>query len=546
MTDSDKRVTLDLQSPLTTDTENDATEFEVIIPLYRHGSRDYVYASEIEVAVENAGTAYNQYVYSCELYKFEQISGWQNTIEISNGARGEGGEKEILFPRISDATIAGAVAFQYAVPTDDGVTVDEWSTDLFSGLDFLSLISRDIAVGIALPRIRKSGTLNVPASQTALPVVLTDYEEIYTPETLSWNIISNDLDITVISVPDAAITVVSETVMELPAGYSSGGSGNTGGGGGTSDYNSLTNQPMINSVALRGNKTARELGLIGTDMFELDTESVPGKTFIRAKYDGLYSLGSIAAGGPGTSGGGGSTVVWNQIVTTGTKIATITIDGETTDVYAPNGGGASSMADLSDVTLSSPFNYQLLNYENGIWKNKSFDWYVSQWGLLNTYDDARINANWCILGNKALEFYDNGAIQVYGSKNSNLYRLNISASGGLWVNGVQITGGGGSSVSWGTDSDGIVQLTVDGVTKYLVKNTVVDNYLLKSGGTMTGDILPNSTSVNLGSSAKVWGKIYANRWYPNANDTTHYIEYTTNGFVVHGNIAADGQVAAGA
>lgn len=41
------------------------------------------------------------------------------------------------------------------------------------------------------------------------------------------------------------------------------------------------------------------------DMFELDSSSVPGKILIRAKYDGLYSDGSLSAGGVGPSGGGG-------------------------------------------------------------------------------------------------------------------------------------------------------------------------------------------------------------------------------------------------
>lgn len=40
--------------------------------------------------------------------------------------------------------------------------------------------------------------------------------------------------------------------------YSGGGSG---GSGGTSDYNSLFNQPKINGVTLTGNKTAEDLGL---------------------------------------------------------------------------------------------------------------------------------------------------------------------------------------------------------------------------------------------------------------------------------------------
>ena len=36
---------------------------------------------------------------------------------------------------------------------------------------------------------------------------------------------------------------------------------------------------------------------------------------------------------------GGNSVEWAQIITSGTKIAKITIDGTQTDVYAPTGGG---------------------------------------------------------------------------------------------------------------------------------------------------------------------------------------------------------------
>lgn len=40
-----------------------------------------------------------------------------------------------------------------------------------------------------------------------------------------------------------------------------------------------------------------------------------------------------------TGGSSGSTVVWDQLQATGTKIATVSIDGVSTDVYAPEGGG---------------------------------------------------------------------------------------------------------------------------------------------------------------------------------------------------------------
>ena len=63
-------------------------------------------------------------------------------------------------------------------------------------------------------------------------------------------------------------------------------------------------------------------------------------------YTGIWSEGWGAFGGIGSSGGGGgSTVTVTQILTTGTSIATITVDGVATTLYAPaNGGGGSTVA----------------------------------------------------------------------------------------------------------------------------------------------------------------------------------------------------------
>lgn len=43
--------------------------------------------------------------------------------------------------------------------------------------------------------------------------------------------------------------------------------------------------------------------------------------------------------GGGGGGGSGSEVTWTQLQQSGTKIAEITIDGTTQDVYAPSSGG---------------------------------------------------------------------------------------------------------------------------------------------------------------------------------------------------------------
>lgn len=68
----------------------------------------------------------------------------------------------------------------------------------------------------------------------------------------------------------------------------------TGGGGGTSDYEDLDNLPKINGVVLKGNKSTSDLNI--------ET---------------------------------GSTVSVTQVQSTGNKIAEVTVDGNTTELFAP-------------------------------------------------------------------------------------------------------------------------------------------------------------------------------------------------------------------
>lgn len=60
----------------------------------------------------------------------------------------------------------------------------------------------------------------------------------------------------------------------------------------------------------------------------------------------------------------GDTVNVSQIQSTGTKIATVTVNGTGTDIYAPTSGGATSLSGLSDVDLTTPSDGQVLTYDN--------------------------------------------------------------------------------------------------------------------------------------------------------------------------------------
>lgn len=72
-----------------------------------------------------------------------------------------------------------------------------------------------------------------------------------------------------------------------------------------------------------------------------------------------------------SGGGGGSNVSWEQILQTGTKIGTITIDGMSYDVYAPT--PITALNGLSDVVLTNPANGDVLQYNSNTskWENKS-------------------------------------------------------------------------------------------------------------------------------------------------------------------------------
>lgn len=67
--------------------------------------------------------------------------------------------------------------------------------------------------------------------------------------------------------------------------------------------------------------------------------------------DAIREAGEIIAAAI-LQGGGSGSVSWEQIVLTGTKIAEITINGEVTEVYAPNGGGSGSSVSWNEIQLT--------------------------------------------------------------------------------------------------------------------------------------------------------------------------------------------------
>lgn len=94
---------------------------------------------------------------------------------------------------------------------------------------------------VALPRMRYRGKLNVPSlAFPRIPVLLQRDDTYYFLNTYSFDLLNSELEVELISVPNARVEIESETVTELPSsgsgsapssGGSTGGGGTSGGGG---------------------------------------------------------------------------------------------------------------------------------------------------------------------------------------------------------------------------------------------------------------------------------------------------------------------------
>lgn len=196
---------------------------------------------------------------------------------------------------------------------------------------------------------------------------------------------------------------------------------------------------------------------------------------------------------------GATATAFNRVVASGTKLGTLTINGTDYDIYAPN-AGAGSLSALSDVTLSSPSNGQVLEYDGtaGKWKNADAP----------TVPD---------------EITDLNDVSVSSLQNGQILKWNSTSS--KWENTNESGGGGGTTVVANPSGAATEELE-----KLQVGNTI---YSIPEGGgsgsgfrrtnlyTATSDL----TTIPLSDSIANYDLIEVICWYY-TNDTN----YTQNAF----------------
>lgn len=172
----------------------------------------------------------------------------------------------------------------------------------------------------------------------------------------------------------------------------------TGGGGGTGDYNDLTNRPQINSVTLTGNKTASDLGLapagayvkpsggipktdlasaVQTSLGKADTalQSVPSTYRTAAAQDAIDAAQDAAISAKYTrpSGGIPKTDLASAVQTSLGKADSALQSYTETDPTVPSWAKASSKPSYTASEVgaiaapASPTNGDVLTYDGSAW-----------------------------------------------------------------------------------------------------------------------------------------------------------------------------------
>lgn len=233
-------IEIDLPEPSASDTRSDASNIDIVIPLYKYDSRSYAYATAVEVRLFNPAGLYDIGIYECSLMQYAQTAGKQIEVAILNNARENANAVELGLGD-GDYAFPAAEVFRYALPLgyNSESIIRRWRTSSLTESGYLPLMARDYAVQVAKPRIRYRGKLNVPSSALPnIPLLFQRDNTYYILNTYAYDLLLDEIEVELISIPNATVAIESERVEDIasgaamsnPSGGAAGGEGSGGSG----------------------------------------------------------------------------------------------------------------------------------------------------------------------------------------------------------------------------------------------------------------------------------------------------------------------------
>ena len=223
----------ELPLPSDADTDSDAQDIDIVLPLYRNGSRSYVYAKNVKLTIFNPAGIHDIYVYGVSLVKYEQIEGYEADVVINNAAREEEGEVELTMSAGDLAPAAGKV-FMTGIPLlpSGSDPIKQWQVGDGNPQDYLSVMAYDYSRAIALPKMKYAGVLNVPGETVSVPLLFLRDGTYYFPKTYSYDIYNDELEVELISISAADVSLTSVIISQMAQSSGNMGGLTTSGSGG--------------------------------------------------------------------------------------------------------------------------------------------------------------------------------------------------------------------------------------------------------------------------------------------------------------------------
>lgn len=234
---------VDLPAPVYGETEEACTVFEVEVPLYSNGGRNFAIANSISVQIARDSSSYPLLVHSCSLTMAERIAGYEDLFTFSNGARDEAPDVNSLFLPAVQGYYSTPVEFMYGVPKII-------SSGSYVAINLFDPVGLDYAKSNGIVRLYKRGRLNVP-SGAVVPFAFIDSDsDVYLIRSFEWDPLNCEMQVELLSLPAASVSIASQEVTEVAAaqggsGSSGSSSGGGGGGGGIDAYTKEETDELI-------------------------------------------------------------------------------------------------------------------------------------------------------------------------------------------------------------------------------------------------------------------------------------------------------------
>ena len=189
---------------------NSCETVEVTIPAAKDSNAGYFAINVVGLNVE---------VYDVSVQLVDS-GGYEDTIHIDNGARGEApgisisGGRELALNLLPVNFVAGV--FYH----DAGDSASDISTAFSDGdntnKDFMSLAALSYAKEYATPRIEISGNLDFPSDLTFQPVIVKSHGVWALVSSYDWNLKESEFSFKAVTLPTATLVVDSEEITSIP------------------------------------------------------------------------------------------------------------------------------------------------------------------------------------------------------------------------------------------------------------------------------------------------------------------------------------------